>query len=54
MAKGLDVLEYYSEAGWKTMKAEADRHDTPCLIVDLDRIRQKYAELGEYFPFAKI
>ena len=50
----VDVLEYYSEDSWKMMKAEASKHETPCLVVDLNRIREKYAELGEYFPFAKI
>ena len=50
----VDVLEYYSETSWQMMKAEASTHETPCLIVDLHRIREKYAELGEFFPFAKI
>jgi len=50
----VDVLEYYSGTEWKTMKAEASRHATPCLIVDLNIIRRKYAELGSLFPFSKI
>lgn len=50
----VDILEYYSEKEWKLMKAEAKKHDTPSLIVDLDIIRKKYKELDTYFPFAKI
>ena len=50
----VNVLEYYSEKEWKTIKAEADKHPTPCVIVDLDIVKRKYTELGEYFPFAKI
>ncbi len=50
----VDVLEYYSENSWNMIKNEAAKHETPCLVVDLNRIREKYSELGEFFPFSKI
>ena len=50
----VNVLEYYSKDEWQAIKAEADKHPTPCVIVDLDIVKRKYTELGEFFPFAKI
>ena len=50
----VNVLEYYSADEWQHIKAEADRHPTPCVIVDLNIIKRKYQELGELFPFSRI
>ena len=50
----VNVLEYYSADEWQRIKAEADRHPTPCIIIDLNIIKRKYQELGELFPFSKI
>ena len=54
MANRVNILEYYSENGWQLMKSEAAKHPTPNLVIDLNRIREKYAELDGHFPFAKI
>ena len=50
----VNALEYYSALQWETIKTESLKHDTPCLVIDLDIVRQKYAELGKFFPFSKI
>jgi ornithine decarboxylase len=38
----------------KRIKAFAAGKETPCLIIDLDVIREKYRELRQSLPFAKI
>ena len=50
----INVLDYYSEEEWKLMRCEADRHETPFLLVNLNVVERKYRELQEHFPFAKI
>jgi ornithine decarboxylase len=50
----INVLDYYEAADWELIKAEADRHETPFVIVNLNVIRAKYEELTRQFPFAKI
>ena len=50
----INVHDYYSEAEWKLFRSEADKLETPCLLVNLNIVERKYAELKEYFPFAKI
>lgn len=49
-----DVLDYYSRNEWNGFKAEAKKHDTPFLLVDLNNIRRKYGELRTQFPFGKV
>ncbi|MDD3886783.1 MAG: type III PLP-dependent enzyme [Victivallaceae bacterium] len=50
----IDVLDYYTKEDWKRIKAEAARHETPFLVVDLGIVKHKYEELKELFPFAKV
>ncbi len=50
----INVLDYYSKEEWDALRKEADKHETPCLVVNLDIIERKYNELKTYFPFAKI
>ncbi len=50
----INVLDYYDAADWKLVRTEADRHETPFIVVDLNIIKQKYLELKEHFNFAKI
>ncbi len=50
----IDVEDYYLPEDWKRIREEADRHETPFLIVNLDIIRRKYEELRKFFPFAKV
>ena len=49
----IDVSDYYSVTEWQLVKAEAKRHETPFLVVNLDIIRRQYQELTQQFPFAK-
>lgn len=50
----INVLDYYDAADWELIKAEADRHETPFLVVNLNIIKAKYEELKVHFPFANI
>ena len=50
----INVLDYYSKEEWDLLRKEADKHDTPCLVVNLNIIKRKYEELKTYFPFANI
>ena len=50
----IKVHDYYSEEEWELFRQEADKQETPCLLVNLNIVKKKYAELKEYFPFAKI
>ena len=50
----INVLDYYSKEEWELLRKEADKHETPCLVVNLNIIERKYKELQTYFPFAKI
>jgi len=50
----IDPLEYYPAEEWAKFMAEAARHETPFLMVNLNIIRKNYRELKELLPFAKI
>ena len=50
----INVLDYYDAADWERIRAEADRHESPFLVVKLNIIQAKYEELRKYFQFAKI
>ncbi len=54
VAMRINVLDYYAQSDWKLIKEEADRHETPCLVVNLNIIKAKYEELREHFAFAKV
>ncbi len=50
----INIQDYYDAADWERIRAEADRHESPFLVVNLNIIRTKYEELRKYFKFAKI
>ncbi len=50
----LNVLDYYEAGDWKLIRAEADRHKTPFVIINLNVIQKKYHELRECCSFARI
>ncbi len=60
IAKGFDcrmrinVEDYYDRGDWDAIVAEADKHETPFLVVNLDIVQKKYQELKSLFPFAGI
>ncbi len=47
-------LDYYSKCDWNAIREEADRHETPFLVVNLNVVARQYAELMHQFPFAKV
>ena len=49
-----ELTDYYTPEEWATFKQEADKHPTPCLIVNLDIIKKKFEELRKFLPFATI
>jgi ornithine decarboxylase len=50
----MKIDKYFDQATWATMKAFADKHETPFVMIHLDTIKQKYLELKRCFPMAKI
>ncbi len=50
----INVLDYYTPEDWALMRQEANRHESPFLVVNLNIIRRKYEELLEHFPFARV
>ena len=50
----MKLPEHISPEQWQRAKAIADRRDTPCLVIDLDNIRQKYTQLVQGFDYARV
>ncbi|MFC3052615.1 type III PLP-dependent enzyme [Kordiimonas pumila] len=49
-----DIEDYYLPETFARIKAEADKHETPFLVVDTQTVGQCYDELTEAFPVAKV
>jgi ornithine decarboxylase len=47
-------LEYYEAVDWQAMLAEAEKHETPFLVINLDTIRRNYFRMKECFPYASV
>ncbi|MDR2372284.1 MAG: type III PLP-dependent enzyme [Puniceicoccales bacterium] len=47
-------LEYYESADWQAMLVEAEKHETPFLVVNLDIVKRNYLKMKECFPYASI
>jgi ornithine decarboxylase len=47
-------LEYYDAVDWQTMLSEAEKHETPFLVINLDTIRRNYLRMKEYFPYTSV
>lgn len=47
-------LDYYDAIDWQTMKDEAERHETPFIVVNLDTIKRNYLEMKKHLPYASI
>ncbi|MDR0740467.1 MAG: type III PLP-dependent enzyme, partial [Puniceicoccales bacterium] len=47
-------LEYYEAADWQAMLVEAEKHETPFLVVNLDIVKRNYLKMKECFPYASI
>ncbi|WP_417704919.1 type III PLP-dependent enzyme [Pseudomonas sp.] len=50
----IKVEDYYAPATFQRMKAFADQHETPFVVIDRQIICDAYDQLGNCFPFAKI
>lgn len=50
----IKIEDYYAPATFQRMKAFADQHETPFVVIDRQIIADAYDQLGTCFPFAKI
>lgn len=50
----IKIDQYFDPTGWKKFTKAAEGRETPLLVVDLSRIKTKYAEMADLFPTAKI
>ncbi|MBN2643648.1 MAG: type III PLP-dependent enzyme [Victivallales bacterium] len=50
----INVKDYFNDKQWRKIKRVADRNETPFLVVNLDVIRQRWDELKQSMPYAKI
>ncbi|MCB1693425.1 MAG: type III PLP-dependent enzyme [Pseudomonadales bacterium] len=50
----IQVEDYYPKETFNRMKAFADEHETPFVVIDTKMIEDAYDDLVEGFPFAKI
>ncbi|BBP81476.1 MULTISPECIES: type III PLP-dependent enzyme [Pseudomonas] len=50
----IKVEDYFAPATFQRMKAFADQHDTPFVVIDKQTIADAYDQLVGCFPFAKI
>jgi len=52
--KPIAIAEYFDEATFARIKAFADTHETPFLVVDTATIDRQYDDLTKHFPYARI
>src|SRR5690606_30033012 len=50
----IKVEDYYAPATFQRMKALADQHETPFVVIDTKIIAQAYDDLRAGFEFAKV
>jgi ornithine decarboxylase len=50
----IKVEDYFAPATFQRMKAFADQHETPFVVIDTKTIADAYDQLGNCFPFASI
>ncbi|HCL3145407.1 TPA: type III PLP-dependent enzyme [Pseudomonas aeruginosa] len=50
----INVDDYFSPETFQRMKAYADKHETPFVMIDKQTIADSYDQLASCFPFAKI
>lgn len=49
-----NIADYYTKEAFEKIKNFADKHETPCLVIDTDVINNQYDVLANVFPKAKI
>ena len=50
----MDLHQYITPERWERFKRFSDKLESPFLVIDLDVIRAKYAELRKYLPYGQI
>jgi len=52
--KPIAIADYFDEATFARIKAFADTHETPFLVVDTATVHRQYDDLTKHFPYARI
>ncbi len=47
------IFDYMNRKEWNKVKNFADKHETPFLVIDLEKIKKNYEKLQKFFPYAK-
>ena len=50
----MNVTDYLSETEWKKLVQFSEKLETPCVVINLDRIKKNYLELKKFFSTADI
>ena len=50
----MNVTDYMSESDWKKLVQFSEKLETPCVVINLDRIKKNYLELKKLFSPADI
>ena len=45
----MNVTDYLSETEWKKLVQFSEKLETPCVVINLDRIKKNYLELKKLF-----
>jgi len=52
--KPIAIADYFDDATFARIKAFADTHETPFLVVDTATVDRQYDDLTKHFPYARI
>ena len=50
----MNVTDYFSETEWKKLVQFSEKLETPCVVINLNRIKKNYLELKQFFSTADI
>ena len=50
----MNVTDYLTESEWKKVIHFSEKLETPCVVINLDRIKKNYLELKNFFSTADI
>jgi ornithine decarboxylase len=50
----IDINDFYTEREWNKIERFSHEHETPFLVVLLDKVKARYNELKKHLPYAKI
>lgn len=46
----MNVTDYLSETEWKKLVQFSEKLETPCVVINLEKIKKNYLELKSSFP----